>query len=493
VLVHKVRATQPTPIPDALWRGEVQAGARKFKVFTLRPAYASTRFRPAYERVGTKSSFVSVGWNRNGQTSSMNTMNLRDKLSALKATKYFFKNSQGILLAAHMEWPAEQRPHTFAIFAHCFTCTKNLTAVRNISKALAGRGYAVLSFDFTGLGQSQGTFSESNFSGNVDDLISAARFLRDEFEAPTLLVGHSLGGPAVILAAASIKSVKAIATVGAPANADHVKGIFQRHLTRIEDEGVAEVNIGGNSFYIKQQFIDDLSRNSVKEILPALRKPILFLHSPEDDIVNIENAAELYRAAHHPKSFISLDAADHLLTKKDDSQYAGEVIAIWAHRYLEVPQLPSLETEHQTVALLGDQDSRYTTLIKAGKHFITADEPEDAGGDDFGPTPYQLLTSALAACTAMTLRMYANRKGFDVSEIKVHVNHNKRHRDDAEKSNQPDARLDHFQRFVEVEGVLSEEQYNRLLEIAGKCPVHKTLEGNVEITTERLTREPKLR
>lgn len=403
----------------------------------------------------------------------------------IKPLHITFKNVEGITLAARMQWPADQQPHSYAILAHCFTCSKDLHAVRNISKALAGRGFAVLSFDFTGLGQSEGNFADSNFSANVSDLLSAADFLKDKFDAPALLVGHSLGGAAVIQAAASLPSVKAIATVGAPAEASHLQSSFQDHQSEIEIRGSARVDLGGRPFLIKQQFIEDLNRHHITRTLETLRKAILILHSPQDKIVEMENAASLYNAAHHPKSFISLEGADHLLTSKNDSNYAGEVIATWALRYLETEERPILETEHQTVSLVEDKDSGYTTLIKTGKHFLTADEPEDVGGSDFGPSPYQLLASALAACTAMTLRMYSNRKNLGVQEIKVHVNHSKRHCEDCE-TDSPDSRIDHFERLIEAKGSLTDEQRQRLLEIADKCPVHRTLKGEIDIQTRHI-------
>lgn len=390
------------------------------------------------------------------------------------------------MLSAHMEWPANQEPHNYAIFAHCFTCNKNLHAVRAISKALAGRGFAVLSFDFTGLGQSEGDFSDGNFSGNVKDIVSAAQFLKDKFEPPALLLGHSLGGAAVIQAAEYIDTIRAIATIGAPAKAEHVKKVFEEHLPEIERTGMAKVDLGGRPFLIRQQFVDDLRSHVPADRLKGLEQAILILHSPQDRIVDIENAAALYQGARHPKSFISLDGADHLLTNKADSNYAGEVIAAWANRYVELPEKPSLESEYQTAALISEKESGFTTLIKAGRHFFTADEPEDVGGNDFGPTPYQLLASSLAACTAMTLRMYSNRKGWDVKEIKVHVSHTKRYSDDAAKESQVDARIEHFERLVEVEGELDESQRKRLIEIANKCPVHKTLEGEITIATRYL-------
>jgi putative redox protein len=407
----------------------------------------------------------------------------------MKERNFTFKNTQGYSLSARIEWPANQQPHSYAIFAHCFTCGKSLNAARNISKALAGRGFAVLSFDFTGIGKSEGEFADTNFSANVNDLLAAADFLEKEFEGPALLVGHSLGGAAVLLAATQISSVKAVATIGAPADVEHVKHIFKERLPEIEARGIAQVDIGGSMFTVKKQFVDDLESHTLTKSLAELRKSLLILHSPQDDTVSVDNAALLYQAARHPKSFVSLDGGDHLLTNKNDSYYAGEVIATWAQRYIEIPDespMERLESEHQTVAVVGDRDSGYTTLIKTGKHFITADEPEDIGGNDFGPTPYQLLISALATCTAMTLRMYANRKQMELAEIKVHVNHSKRHCEDC-ASDDPNSRIDHFERLIEIEGELSAEQRRRLLEIADKCPVHRTLEGSIAIQTRYVT------
>lgn len=404
----------------------------------------------------------------------------------MKPNHFTFPNSEGTILSAQMEWPANQEPHSYAIFAHCFTCNKNFYAVRTISRAMANRGFAVLSFDFTGLGRSEGKFQDANLSGNVDDIIAAASFLKDKFDAPSLLIGHSLGGAAAILAAGEIDSVRATATVGAPSEAEHVTKLFEEHLPGIENAGAAKVHLGGRPFLIKQQFVDDLRNHAITAALKKLRKAILILHSPQDAIVNIDNAAALYEQAHHPKSFVSLDGADHLLPNKADANYVGEVIAVWASRYLTLPEEVSLESEYETVALIGDKDAGYTTLLKAGKHFITADEPEDVGGSDFGPTPYQLLASSLAACTAMTLRMYADRKGLAVKEIKIHVSHSKRYSDDAGGNPKPEARIDHFERLVEVEGDIDEKQRERLIEIANRCPVHKTLEGEITIATRAL-------
>lgn len=397
----------------------------------------------------------------------------------MKPTTFSFTNQDGIELSGKMDWPANQQPRAYALFAHCFTCGKSLNAVRNISKSLAGRGFAVFSFDFTGLGKSEGEFADTTFSANVDDLVAASRFLESEFASPALLIGHSLGGAAVIEAAKRLMSVRAVATIGAPADTEHVTHIFDSNLQQLKQEGIARVDIGGRPFTLKQDFVDDLKNHTVTETIGNLKKAVLLLHSPQDATVGIENAAILYTAAKHPKSFISLDGADHLLTNKDDSQYVGEVIASWAARYLYQPPSINLTTQHQTVALIGSEDNGYTTLVKAGKHYITADEPEDVGGNDYGPSPYELLSASLATCTAMTLRMYANRKKLPVNEVKVHVNHTKRHGEDSVNTE----RIDHFERLVELAGNLTEDQRNRLLEIANKCPVHKTLEGEITVDT----------
>lgn len=400
----------------------------------------------------------------------------------MKLSDYTFPNQEGQLLSAHMQWPANQEPHSYAIFAHCFTCGKNLNVVRHISTVLANRGFAVMSFDFTGLGESEGTFEESSIAANVTDLVSAAEFLETKFQPPALLVGHSFGGAAVILAAKQIQSVRAIATLGTPADLHHIKHLLGDYQSQLTNKGTATVSIAGRPFTIKSQFIEDLQRFSIAFTLSTLKKPLLILHSPQDEIVSIDNASIIYQAARHPKSFISLDGANHLLSKKEDSHYAAEIIATWAYRYLSInePNIP--ETIHQTVATLGDKSSGYTTLIKAGRHYITADEPESVGGRDYGPSPYELLSASLATCTAMTLRMYANRKELNISEIKVHVNHNKQHSKDCATNE----RIDQFERIIEINGNLDEAQKVRLIEIADKCPVHRTLKSEIEITTKLL-------
>jgi len=401
----------------------------------------------------------------------------------MKRVKTTFRNKEGQDLSAKIELPADGKADNFVIFAHCFTCSKNLNAIRHIVNSMTEKGFGVLSFDFTGLGESQGEFADTNFSSNVGDIVSAAEFLKNEYQAPSLLIGHSLGGAAVLFAATKIDSIKAIATIGAPANPEHVQHLIESSVEDIKKNGIAEVNIGGRNFTIKKQFVDDLKNHTVVAILKEMRKSLLILHSPQDATVGIENAAAIYTAAHHPKSFISLDGADHLMSNKRDSMYVGNMIASWAERYLNVSEKASLQTESQTVVSIKDKTNKFLTQIQTGKHSLLADEPVDVGGEDLGPSPYQLLTSALGACTAMTMRMYADRKGWEVGQIKVHLNHEKKHSDDCADCEKASSKIDHFERIIEIDSELDDKQRQRLLEIANKCPVHRTLEGEVKVET----------
>ena len=396
--------------------------------------------------------------------------------------KITFQNKEGQTLVGRLEMPVDQHPHNFVIFAHCFTCNKNLRAIKNIGNALTSNGFAVLRFDFTGLGESDGDFADTNFSGNVSDLTAAATYLENNYEPATLLIGHSLGGAAALFAAAEILSIKAVTTIGAPANPIHVQHLFKSNLSEIAESGKAVVNLGGRDFTIKKQFLDDLKHKSLPAVVKNLRKPLLILHAPQDDTVGIKNAEEIYTAAHHPKSFVSLDGADHLLMRKEDSEYVGEVIAGWSKRYVNIPKNDALKTKHQVVASLGFDDG-FTTGMKVGNHFITADEPKDFGGNDYGPSPYELLSASLSACTVMTIQMYTKRKNWKVDLVEVHTSYNKSHAVDCENCETDSAKIDTFQREITLTGDLDEKQKARILQIADKCPVHKTLHSKTQIIT----------
>ncbi|WP_372919533.1 alpha/beta fold hydrolase [Salegentibacter sp.] len=399
----------------------------------------------------------------------------------MKTKKVKFKNKNGEELMGYLELPLNQDPHNFVLFAHCFTCNKNFFAAKNISRSLASAGYGVLRFDFTGLGESEGDFSDTNFSGNIQDLVAAAEFLKEEHQAPGLLVGHSLGGAAVLYAAKQIASVKAVATVAAPSTIKHVEGLLRSNIDEIEKSGIASVNIGGRSFDVKKQFLDDIRQHDLSTYLNDLKRALLILHSPQDPIVGIKNAEELYVAAKHPKSFISIDGASHLMEAEDDAVYAGEMIATWAKRYLPIEEEVPLESESDVVANLGS--SGYTTQMKAGKHHFISDEPIKVGGKDFGPTPYQLVSAGLAACTSMTLHMYARRKKWLLENVETHVSYSREHASDCESCEDKDAKIDTFKREIVIKGELDEKQKKRLMEIADKCPVHKSLTTQNHIPT----------
>ena len=399
----------------------------------------------------------------------------------MRSQKITFPNDGGQELSARLELPVNQHPHSYAIFAHCFTCTKNLTATRNISRELNQQGIAVLRFDFTGLGESEGDFADTNFSSNVTDLIAAARYLADHHAPPEILVGHSLGGAAVVCAAQEIESVSAVVTIGAPYQAAHVRHLLAEGLEKIKKEGAATVNLGGRPFQIKSQFLDDLERQITDDHIRQLGRALLILHSPQDRTVEIENAAKIYHAARHPKSFVTLDGADHMLSQKEDSQYAGQLIATWAMRYIKRPKKETLKADKQVAVRLGAEG--YTTEIMVRQHALTADEPESVGGNDFGPSPYELVGAGLGACTAMTLQMYARRKKWDLREVTVQLHHYKDYFEDLKKAMDEKIKVDHFERAIKMEGNLDATQKTRLLEIADRCPVHRTLHNEVKIIT----------
>lgn len=395
--------------------------------------------------------------------------------------KVFFPNKEGTQLSGYLELPVNQEPHSFVLFAHCFTCNKNFFAVKNIARALSENGYGVLRFDFTGLGESEGDFADTNFSGNVEDLVAASAYLEKEHSAPSLLVGHSLGGAAVIFASEKLPSVKAVATIAAPSSPGHVTHVLRSNIEEIKEKGKATVNVGGRDFTIKEQFLNDLNARDLKELVKELNVPFLVLHSPHDAIVEIKNAEELYVAAKHPKSFVSLDQADHLLSKKEDSIYAGKVISAWASRYLDLPRKEKLTTDHQVVANLGDEG--FTTQLRAGNHYFISDEPESVGGNDFGPTPYDFLSAALAACTSMTIQLYVRHKKWPLKNVETHVTHNKNHEEDCKNCERNTSKIEVFEREIVLEGNLDEQQQRRVMEIADKCPVHRSLSNKITINS----------
>ncbi len=395
-----------------------------------------------------------------------------------------FENEEGQELAGVLDMP-DQGPRAWALFAHCFTGSKNLKATRHISRALTDSGIGVLRFDFTGLGDSEGEFADTTFSSNVADLVAAAEFLARDHRAPGLLVGHSLGGTAVLRAAAEIPSTLAVATIGAPSHPAHVIERFEDALAEIRTLGQATVELAGRSFTIRRRFVEDLERHPLPESLGALRAALLFMHSPLDGVVSIDNASDLFLEAKHPKSFVTLDSADHLLTREDDARYAGRVLAAWAEKYLfGVDEAAEGLTAEAGEAIARTRSASLTTELNAAGHRLIADEPEQYGGDNLGPTPYDLLSAGLAACTTMTLQVYARHKQLKLASATARVRHGKTYAEDCADCERKGTRIDEFRRTIVLEGELTDAQRQRLLEIADRCPVHKTLHGEVRIRTE---------
>ncbi len=396
-----------------------------------------------------------------------------------------FPGALGEPLAARLDWPAGE-PIAYALFAHCFTCSKDSLAAARVSAELKAQGIAVLRFDFTGLGGSQGDFGNTGFSSNVADVLAAADYLRREHEAPRLLIGHSLGGAAVLAAARHIPEAVGVVTIGAPAEPAHVARLLAPGRAEIEAQGEAEVELAGRRFRIRRQFLDDLARADVLESLGALRKALLIMHSPRDTVVDIDNAARLFLAAKHPKSFVSLDDADHLISRREDAAYAARVLVAWASRYLDRAQSSremSAACPQGVVRVEEEGSGKYAQTICAGRHRLRSDEPESYGGTDRGPSPYQLLLASLGACTSMTLRMYADQKGWPLERVAVELTHEKIHAADCETCETKEGRVDRIERVIEIAGPLDEAQRQRLLEIANKCPVHRTQRSEVTIPT----------
>jgi uncharacterized OsmC-like protein/pimeloyl-ACP methyl ester carboxylesterase len=394
-----------------------------------------------------------------------------------------FQNSRGEQLAGIMHMPDAGVIQACVVFAHCFTCTKNIRAAVTIADSLVTEGFGVLSFDFTGLGQSEGDFSDTHFSSNVQDLVDAAEFLAQTFEAPLLLVGHSLGGTAVLAAAHLIPSIVAVATIGAPADAEHVLHLLDDDLETIEQQGEAKVNLAGRPFHIRSEFVEDVRSQSVRDGIRSLRRALLVMHSPIDELVSIDEAARIYSSALHPKSFVSLDDADHLLTRDRDSRYAGQVLAAWASRYLpgEIHQPPAVEHIKDATVTAGRAEDIFLSTVNANGHGLIADEPESYGGGNRGPSPYDFLAAALGSCTVMTLNMYARRKELPVDKVEVLVQHTRIHAKDCEDCETKTGRIDQLSREIKLSGDLSDAQRQRMLEIADMCPVHRTLEGEIKI------------
>lgn len=406
-------------------------------------------------------------------------------MSRERSEKLEFPGTYGDMLAARLDLPAGP-PRAFALFAHCFTCSKNSLAASRMSRALSRLGFAVLRFDFTGLGDSEGEFANTGFRSHVGDLVAAAAALRDRWAAPQLLLGHSFGGAAVLAAAEHIPEARAVATIAAPADPGHVSHVFRDHLDEIAEHGVAEATIAGRSFNIGRAFLDDTGEEAQLRRVANLRRALMVLHAPLDDTVGIDNATRIFVAAKHPKSFISLDNADHLLTRADDADYAAAVVSAWASRYLGPGAAgadPWPDADEGAVVVAETGQGRFQQAVVAGAHRLLADEPAAVGGDDSGPGPYDLLLAALGACTSMTMRMYADAKGWPVDGIRVALDHAKIHARDCADCETKDGKVDRITRRITVSGDLTADQRRRLLDIADKCPVHRSLHSEVKVDT----------
>ena len=399
--------------------------------------------------------------------------------------RFQFTGEGGHQLAASLDLP-EREPLACALFAHCFTCGKDVLAARRIAAALAAKGIAVLRFDFTGLGSSEGDFANSTFSSNVADLVRAADHMRETRKAPAILIGHSLGGAAILAAAEKIPDAKAVVTIAAPSDPAHVTGLFRDRIDDIRTHGQVEVSLAGRPFRIKREFLDDIAEHGLMAHVTNLHKALLVMHSPTDDTVGIDNATRIFVAAKHPKSFVTLAGADHLLSGKRDAAYVADVIATWATRYLD-PIVPGpsadLAEAPRNVVVRETRAGKFQQTVSVGPHRLLADEPVAAGGDDTGPGPYDFVLAGLGACTSMTMRMYAERKSLPLERVTVTLTHSKIHAEDCAECETSTGMLDQIDRVIGMEGNLDAEQRQKLMEIADKCPVHRTLTSEIHIVT----------
>src|SRR2546421_3434280 len=405
----------------------------------------------------------------------------RPRRNDMPSERFDFPNARGEKLSALLDKPAGE-PVAYTLFAHCFTCGKDVLAAKRIAEGLTARGIAVLRFDFTGLGASEGEFANTTFSSNVTDLVAAANHLRKMYRTPAILIGHSLGGAAVLAAAAQVPEARAIATIATPADPGHVTGLFREHVAAIREKGEVEVALAGRPFRVRKEFLDDVAEQKLQGCLANLRKALLVLHSPTDDLVGIENASTIFTAAKHPKSFVSLGDADHLLSKRRDYVYVAEIIATWAERYLDMVPEPD-EMPIEGVLVEETRNGKFEQAIIAGPHRYLADEPTSAGGNGSGPSPYEYLLAALGACTSMTIRLYADLKKLPLEHVAVRLRHDKIHAVDCENCETKEGKIDRIDREVTLVGDLNPEQRAKLLEIADKCPVHRTLHSEVEVRT----------
>ena len=399
--------------------------------------------------------------------------------------RFQFTSSQGHQLAAALDLP-EREPLAYALFAHCFTCGKDVLAAKRIAVALAAKGIAVLRFDFTGLGSSEGDFANSTFSSNVADLVRAADHLRKVRKAPAILIGHSLGGAAILAAAGQIPDARAVVTIAAPSDPAHVTGLFKDRIEDIRKHGKVEVQLAGRPFHISREFLDDIAEHGLMAHVAKLHKALLIMHAPADDTVGIDNATQIFVAAKHPKSFVSLAGADHLLSDRRDAAYVADVIAAWAERYIDPvgpERTADLGQAPRNVVVRETRNSKFQQTVSIGPHHMLADEPVVSGGEDTGPGPYDFVLAGLGACTSMTLRLYADRKSLPLERVTVTLKHSNIYAEDCANCETKAGMLDQIERVIAMEGALDAEQRKKLMEIADKCPVHRTLTSEVHIVT----------